>query len=90
MPATFMLHVISPEKAEFEGPIESVTVPGGSGYFGVLAHHAPILTTIGQGVLTFYDERARMHEYRVSGGFFEMQSNEATVLVHEIAPAAKI
>ena len=90
MPARFMLHVISPEKAEFEGEVESLTVPGSQGYLGILANHAALLTTIGDGILRFSGGEAGHHSYRVTGGFVEVQNNEATVLVQELHPAAKV
>jgi F-type H+-transporting ATPase subunit epsilon len=43
--------VISPEATLFEGEASSVTAPAFDGEVGILPAHAPMVTTLGQGVL---------------------------------------
>ena len=45
------LEVLSPEKKYFEGPVKSVEFPGTEGRFGVLDHHAPIISSLGRGLI---------------------------------------
>ena len=47
------LKVISPEKILFDGDVESVTVPGTLGEFEVLENHAPIISSLNAGKMTF-------------------------------------
>jgi F-type H+-transporting ATPase subunit epsilon len=44
--ATFHFELVSPEKLLFSGDVEQVDVPGAEGDFGVLANHAPMVTTL--------------------------------------------
>ena len=44
--------VLTPERAIFEGSIESVKVPGVNGEFQVLQNHAPIVSALEAGKVT--------------------------------------
>jgi F-type H+-transporting ATPase subunit epsilon len=83
MAAQFKLSILTPERSVFDGSVEYVEVPGTAGYLGVLAHHAPLVTGIKEGVLTVR-EAGRDTRYRVSGGFFEVSGNQATVLADAV------
>ena len=50
--ATFHFDLVSPEKLLFSGEVEQVDVPGSEGEFGVLAGHAPLVTTLRPGILS--------------------------------------
>ena len=41
------LKIVSPERIEFEGQVESVLVPGTMGQFEILTNHAPIISSLG-------------------------------------------
>lgn len=90
MAAVFQLSILTPEKAVFEGTVEYVQAPGTEGYFGVLAHHAALVTALANGTLTVRHIGGREDQWRVSGGFFEVSQNRATVLADNISggPAA--
>ena len=75
-----MLAILTPEKAVFEGAVEYVEVPGTEGYLGVLAHHAALVTALAQGTLTVRKSGGAVEKWPVSGGFFEVSNNQATVL----------
>ena len=45
------LKIVSPEKIEFTGEVESVKVPGTQGNFEILTDHAPIISTLQKGVV---------------------------------------
>ena len=55
--ATFHFDLVSPEKLLFSGEVNQVDVPGSEGDFGVLAGHAPLVTTLRPGILVIYGER---------------------------------
>ena len=78
--ANYQLQIFTQEEKVFDKQVTALTVPGAGGYFGVWAHHAPIVTTISKGKLTI-----RIHneetECELEGGFFEMHNNIATLLV---------
>ena len=81
----FDLAILTPERAVFEGPVEYVEVPGSEGYLGVLAHHAALVTELGSGTLTVRKAGGGEVRWQVSGGFFEVADNRATVLADEVS-----
>ncbi len=87
MPATFTLTVLTPEKSVFEGEVEYVQVPGTEGYLGVLAHHASLVTALQPGTLTVRKASGEIETLAVSGGFFEVGHNQATVLADGVLAA---
>lgn len=86
----FKLSVITLEKVVFEDDVISVIVPGGDGYFEVLTDHAPIISSIQPGKLVIKDKNSKKSIYAVSGGFFEMVKNKATLLADAIEAEADI
>lgn len=85
MANTFSLSILTPEKTVFEGPVEYVEVPGTEGYLGVLANHAPLVTSLATGTITLRHAGGTTEHWSVSGGFFEVSSNQATVLADTVS-----
>ena len=77
--ATFQFNLVSPEKLLFNGQVDQVDVPGAEGDFGVLAGHAPFVTTMRPGILTVHREGGALR-VAVSGGFAEVSDAGLTVL----------
>ena len=77
--ATFQFNLVSPEKLLFTGEVTQVDVPGAEGDFGVLAGHAPFVTTMRPGILTIHREGG-VQRIAVSGGFAEVSDSGLTVL----------
>ncbi len=80
MAPEFKLSILTPEQTVFEGPVEYVQVPGTEGYLGVLANHAALVTALAPGRLTMRHPGGREEHFEVSGGFFEVSHNRASVL----------
>jgi F-type H+-transporting ATPase subunit epsilon len=74
------LEVVTPKGAIVSEEVDIVTAPGFSGEFGVLANHAPFLSTIKIGTLR-YKKDGTEQELMVSGGFCEVSNNKITFLV---------
>lgn len=87
MAGTFQLSILTPEKAVFEGEVEYVEAPGSEGYFGVLANHAALVTALASGTLKVRLADGNEERWTVSGGFFEVSSNKATVLADSVGAA---
>ncbi len=85
MADAFDLSILTPERSVFEGRVEYVQVPGSEGYLGVLAHHAALVAELGPGTLTVRKSGGSETRWRVTGGFFEVADNRATVLADEAA-----
>ncbi len=78
------LSIVSPEKAIFDGEVERVTLPGVQGSFSILPHHAPIISALGSGTLSYVAE-AEEHTVDIRSGFVEMNNNDASVCVETSA-----
>jgi F-type H+-transporting ATPase subunit epsilon len=85
--ANFHFELVSPEKLLFSGEVEQVDVPGAEGEFGVLAGHAPMVTTLRPGILTVHGAGGEQ-KIVVLGGFAEVNAGGLTVLA-EVAAAAE-
>jgi F-type H+-transporting ATPase subunit epsilon len=73
------LEVATPSRLVVSESVDEVVVPGSEGYFGVLPGHAPLLATLGIGVLTY---RIGRDEFRLalSRGFAEVRNDKVIVL----------
>ena len=74
------LEVVTPKGAIVSEEVDIVTAPGFAGEFGVLANHAPFLSTIKIGTLRYKKDNTE-NELMVSGGFCEVSNNKITFLV---------
>jgi F-type H+-transporting ATPase subunit epsilon len=85
--ATFHFDLVSPEKLLFSGDVDQVDVPGAEGDFGVLAGHAPYVTTLRPGILTVHGASGEQ-KIVVLGGFAEVSAEGLTVLA-DVAEAVE-
>ena len=83
--ATFQFYLVSPEKLLFSGEVTQVDVPGSEGDFGVLAGHAPMVTTLRPGILVVYRDGGELRVV-VNGGFAEVSPTALTVLADMAVP----
>ena len=83
--ATFHFDLVSPEKLLFSGDVTQVDVPGSEGDFGVLAGHAPFVTTLRPGILVIHGEAGELPVV-VNGGFAEVGPAGLTVLADMAVP----
>ena len=75
----FHFELVSPEKLLFSGEVESVVAPGADGQFTVLAHHAPVMTTLKAGVVTINGDEKLF----VRGGFADVSAKGFTILAEQ-------
>jgi F-type H+-transporting ATPase subunit epsilon len=78
--AQIHLEVVTPTGPVVSDDVDIVTAPGVGGEFGVLANHAPFLSTIKTGTLSFKKDKQTKY-LMVSGGFSEVSNNKITFLV---------
>jgi F-type H+-transporting ATPase subunit epsilon len=92
MAASFQFELVSPEKLIVSQDVTMVTVPGGEGDYGVLAGHAPLITTVRPGVINVYaqDDATITDRIFVSGGFAEVTQDRCTVLADGATPVAEL
>jgi len=76
---TIRCELVSQDRAVFQGDVDIVVLPGTDGEFGVLPHHAPVLTTLKYGVIKV--RRGDKEDlFTVAGGVVEVQPDIVTVL----------
>lgn len=83
------LRIVTPEKGVATAQADEVTLPGAEGYFGVLPNHAPLLTYLDIGEIS-YKAGGETYWFAVSGGFAEVLRNRVTVLAEHCEPANDI
>jgi len=83
------LEVVTPSGPVVSDDVDIVSAPGYGGDFGVLANHAPFLSTIKIGSLV-YKKDGRDNYLMVSGGFCEVSNNKITFLVESAEAGQQI
>ncbi len=89
MAETIELEVVTPSGPVVSEDVDIVTAPGSGGVFGVLANHAPFLSTIKVGELS-YKKQGKEYSLMVSGGFCEVSSNKITFIVESCEKGSDI
>ena len=85
MAGNLQFDLVSPERALRSGPVTMVVVPGTEGDFGVLAGHAPFMSTVRDGTLKIYPvDGGQPEEIHVYGGFAEVSASGLTVLAERV------
>lgn len=75
--------LVSPAKELFSGEVDHVIAPGTEGEFGVLANHAPYMTTLRNGVVRVLEGDTVKMRIFVRGGFADVTSAGLTILAEE-------
>ncbi|AVX19551.1 ATP synthase F1 subcomplex epsilon subunit [Carboxydocella sporoproducens DSM 16521] len=76
---TIKLEVVTPDRKVVSEEVEMVVAPAAEGYLGILANHAPLITSLQIGVLK-YTAGGQEQKLAISGGFLEVKDNRAVVL----------
>ena len=79
MADTFQLEIVTPEKKVVETTAEEVQIPGKNGYLGILPGHAPLITELAVGEITFR-ENSTEQQLAVAWGFAEVLPDKVTIL----------
>ena len=82
--------LVSPERLLLSEPVDMVTLPGSEGYFGVLAGHAPVLSTLRPGVIDVKGGEDGDMRIFVRGGFAEVNPTKVVVLAEEAMPLSEL
>jgi F-type H+-transporting ATPase subunit epsilon len=78
--------LVSPERMLLSEDVTMVTLPGTEGYFGVLAGHAPVISTLRPGVIEVKGAESGDLRLFVRGGFAEVDPKKVVVLAEEAIP----
>jgi len=83
------LEIVTPEKRVVETEADSVTVPTASGEAGILPNHAPLVSALKPGVLS-YTTRNTTEKIAIAGGFVEVNNDKVSVLADSAERADEI
>jgi F-type H+-transporting ATPase subunit epsilon len=80
--------LVSPERLLLSEDVEMVTLPGAEGYFGALAGHAAVISSLRPGVIEVRGGETPNLRLFVRGGFAEVDAKKVIVLAEEAIPMA--
>ncbi len=83
------LEIVTPERRAFEGDVDEVIVPGSEGEMGILPHHEPLISLLGQGVLRL-KRGGEEQEFAIFGGFLQVRPDRVVVLAETADLASEI
>lgn len=89
MANTFQLEIVTPEKLVVRDSAEEAHIPGKNGYIGVLPGHAPLITELGSGEIS-YRAGGQMQRFSLAWGFAEVLPDRVTVLAETVERADEI
>ena len=75
------LKIISAEQIEFEGTVESVTLPGVMGSFQVLNNHAALIAALMAGKMSYVADGNTV-EREIHGGVADVKDNVVSVCLY--------
>lgn len=79
MADTLKLEIVTPDRLVVNEQVEEVEIPGKSGYLEALPQHAPLITELAPGELT-YKRGGTVNRLAVSWGFAEVLPDKVTIL----------
>ncbi len=89
MAGTFELEVATPERLVIREQVTEAQIPGASGALGILPDHAPLISELGIGELT-YSVDGQKHTLSVGNGWVEVLANHVRVLADRAEKANEI
>ena len=86
---TLRLDVVTPTRLVVSERVTEVVAPGSEGYFGVLPDHAPFITTLKAGALTYWKGKEE-HHLAVARGYAEVRGDRVSILADAAEVAEEI
>jgi len=91
MPDAIDLVIVTPEKQLLRERVADVQMPGENGYLGVLPGHAPLMTELGIGELSYHDRGGKEYKHiAIIRGFAEVLPDRVTILAETAERAEEI
>lgn len=79
MADSFQVEIVTPEKLVVKDQAEEMQIPGKNGYLGILPGHAPLITELAVGQIS-YRNGSETHYLCVAWGFAEVLPDKVTIL----------
>ena len=89
LPTQIQLEIVTPDRHVAHESVNSVTIPGKNGYLGILPGHAPLLSELRTGEVS-YTRGGTVHYLAVSWGFAEVLPGRVIILVQTAERAEEI
>ena len=89
MAETIQLEIVTPERLVINEAVEYIEIPGQTGYLGVLPGHAPLITELAPGELS-YRTGNQTKRLAVAWGFAEVLQTKVTILAESAEKAEEI
>lgn len=89
LPQNLELEIVTPERHMLDEIVDYVELPGQEGYMGILPGHAPLLSQLGMGTLS-YRKGSDVQNFAVLGGFVEVLPGRVIILADACERADKI
>jgi F-type H+-transporting ATPase subunit epsilon len=89
MAAKIAFELVAPERLLLSCTADMVTVPGTEGYMGVMAGHAPLVSTLRAGMVDVNVD-GKDDRYFIRGGFAEIGPSKITILAEEALPMTEM
>ena len=86
--ASFQFEILTPEKVFYTGQASSLVAPGTDGYFGVLAHHAPLIARSNGGRLKIRETSEQERFFQIGAGIIKVLKNRVVILTKQAAMAS--
>lgn len=83
LPEKLRLEIVTPHRQVFCGDVDEVSVPGIDGYLGILPGHAPLLSELKVGVISYRTSGLGRARLFCGWGFVEVLSDQVSVLAEE-------
>jgi len=89
MADTFQLEIVTPEKMVVRDVAEEMQIPGKNGYLGILPGHAPLISELAVGEITYRNANLT-HHLAVAWGFAEVLPDKVTILAETAERAEEL
>jgi F-type H+-transporting ATPase subunit epsilon len=89
MADSFQLEIVTPEKLVVRANADEAQIPATTGYIGILPGHAPLITELGAGEIS-YRSGGKLHRFATAWGFAEVLPDKVTVLAETVERADEI
>jgi len=77
---TLKLEIVTPTGVLFDDEVRMVTVPGKEGEFGILPHHASLISLLKAGVIEYEDKDGKKGVVAINWGHVKIEESGVTIL----------
>ncbi len=90
MADTFQIEIVTPERAVVRDSATEAQIPGKKGYLGILPGHAPLISELGVGEITYRKISGAVEHLACAWGFAEVLPGKLTILAETAEKAEEI